>query len=77
MHGSPRLFASTTKSGHNGHVCHGIKDIGIAAQAAQALKPIAGEFAFVLFSISIIDTGLLAIPMLAGSALYAMSGAFH
>jgi Mn2+/Fe2+ NRAMP family transporter len=55
---------------------NGITDIQSSAQAAQALKPIAGEFAFTLFSIGIIGTGLLAIPVLAGSCAYAMAGAF-
>lgn len=55
---------------------HGITDIQSSAQAAQALRPIAGDFAFMLFSMGIIGTGLLAIPVLAGSAAYAMAGAF-
>jgi NRAMP (natural resistance-associated macrophage protein)-like metal ion transporter len=55
---------------------HGITDIQTSAQAAQALRPVAGEFAFTLFSMGIIGTGLLAIPVLAGSAAYAMAGAF-
>ena len=55
---------------------HGITDIQTSAQAAQALRPIAGNFAFTLFSAGIIGTGLLAIPVLAGSAAYAMAGAF-
>ncbi|MGZ3158228.1 MAG: NRAMP family divalent metal transporter [Burkholderiaceae bacterium] len=56
---------------------HGITDIQTSAQAATALRPIAGEFAFLLFSAGIIGTGLLAIPVLAGSSAYAMSGAFR
>lgn len=56
---------------------HGVTEIQTSAQAASALRPIAGEFAFVLFSAGIIGTGLLAIPVLAGSAAYAMAGAFH
>ncbi len=56
---------------------HGITDIQSSAQAATALRPIAGEFAFMLFSAGIIGTGLLAIPVLAGSSAYAMAGAFH
>lgn len=56
---------------------HGIIDIQTSAQAAEALRPIAGEFAFWLFSAGIIGTGLLAIPVLAGSAAYAMAGAFN
>lgn len=55
---------------------HGITDIQSSAQAAQALRPIAGEFAFMLFSAGIIGTGLLAIPVLAGSSAYALAGAF-
>jgi NRAMP (natural resistance-associated macrophage protein)-like metal ion transporter len=55
---------------------NGVTDIQTSAQAATALRPIAGDFAFMLFSMGIIGTGLLAIPVLAGSAAYAMSGAF-
>jgi NRAMP (natural resistance-associated macrophage protein)-like metal ion transporter len=55
---------------------HGVTEIQSSAQAASALRPIAGEFAFWLFSAGIIGTGLLAIPVLAGSAAYAMAGAF-
>jgi Mn2+/Fe2+ NRAMP family transporter len=50
----------------------GKTDIQTAADAARALQPIAGKFAFLLFSIGIIGTGLLAIPVLAGSAAYAV-----
>jgi NRAMP (natural resistance-associated macrophage protein)-like metal ion transporter len=50
----------------------GITDIATSADAAQALRPIAGEFAFLLFSLGIIGTGLLALPVLAGSAAYAI-----
>jgi NRAMP (natural resistance-associated macrophage protein)-like metal ion transporter len=56
---------------------HNITDIQTSAQAASALKPIAGEFAFLLFSSGIIGTGLLALPVLAGSAAYAMAGTFR
>jgi NRAMP (natural resistance-associated macrophage protein)-like metal ion transporter len=56
---------------------HGLTNINTSAQAAMALRPIAGEFAFWLFSAGIIGTGLLAIPVLAGSAAYAMAGAFN
>jgi NRAMP (natural resistance-associated macrophage protein)-like metal ion transporter len=56
---------------------HGITDIQTSAQAALALRPIAGEFAFLLFTAGIIGTGMLAIPVLAGSAAYAMAGAFN
>ena len=55
---------------------HGITNIQTSAQAATALRPIAGEFAFMLFSAGIVGTGLLAIPVLAGSCAYAMVGAF-
>ena len=54
---------------------HGIKDIQSATQAAEALKPIAGRFAFLLFAGGIIGTGLLALPSLAGSAAYAIGEA--
>ena len=56
---------------------HGVTDIQTSAQAASALRPIAGEFAFLLFAAGIIGTGLLAVPVLAGSAAYAMAGAFQ
>lgn len=55
---------------------HGIRDIESAAQAAEALRPIAGDLAFALFAIGIIGTGLLAVPILAGSAAYAVSETF-
>jgi NRAMP (natural resistance-associated macrophage protein)-like metal ion transporter len=51
---------------------HGVTDVQTSAQAAQALRPIAGDFAFLLFSAGIVGTGLLAIPVLAGSAGYAV-----
>ena len=50
----------------------GKTDIQTSAQAAQALQPIAGHFAFLLFSLGIIGSGLLAVPVLAGSAAYAI-----
>ena len=52
---------------------HGITDITTSAQAAEALRPIAGPFAFALFALGIIGTGLLAVPILAGSAAYAVT----
>lgn len=55
---------------------NGIYNIESAAQAAEALRPIAGDFAFALFAVGIIGTGLLAVPILAGSAAYALSEAF-
>jgi Mn2+/Fe2+ NRAMP family transporter len=51
---------------------HGVTDIQSSAQAAQALRPIAGSFAFTIFAIGIIGTGLLSLPVLAGSAAYAL-----
>jgi len=54
----------------------GITDIQTSAQAALALKPVAGEFAFIVFALGIIGTGLLAVPVLAGSAAYAVSEVF-
>lgn len=55
---------------------HGTAEIASAAQAARALQPVAGAFAFALFAAGIIGTGLLAIPVLAGSAGYALAEAF-
>ena len=54
----------------------GIHDVTTAAQAAQALRPLAGDFAFVLFAGGIIATGMLAVPVLASSAAYAVAEAF-
>lgn len=54
---------------------HGITDIQTAGQAAEALRPLAGRFAFTLFALGIIGTGLLAVPVLAGSAAYAIGEA--
>ncbi|MBS0420388.1 MAG: divalent metal cation transporter [Proteobacteria bacterium] len=53
----------------------GVTDIDSAARAAQALQPLAGNFAAIVFSIGIIGTGLLSIPVLAGSAAYALGEA--
>jgi len=55
---------------------HGITDIKTAADAANALRPIAGDLAFALFALGIIGTGLLAVPVLAGSAAYGVAEAF-
>jgi NRAMP (natural resistance-associated macrophage protein)-like metal ion transporter len=55
---------------------HGITDIQTSSQAAEALKPIAGPFAFTVFAIGIIGTGLLALPVLAGSSAYAVGETF-
>ncbi|KKR81516.1 MAG: Natural resistance-associated macrophage protein [Candidatus Daviesbacteria bacterium GW2011_GWA1_41_61] len=54
----------------------GVTNITTAADAAEALKPIAGDQAYLLFALGIIGTGLLAIPVLAGSASYAISESF-
>jgi NRAMP (natural resistance-associated macrophage protein)-like metal ion transporter len=54
----------------------GITNIQTSSQAAQALKPVAGEFAFAIFSLGIVGTGLLAVPALAGSAAYAIGEAW-
>jgi len=51
---------------------HGAVTIDTASQAAEALRPIAGPFAFLLFALGIIGTGMLAVPVLAGSAAYAL-----
>jgi Mn2+/Fe2+ NRAMP family transporter len=51
---------------------HGIRDIQTSTQAAQALRPVAGRYAFLLFSLGVIGTGLLAVPVLAGSSAYAV-----
>jgi NRAMP (natural resistance-associated macrophage protein)-like metal ion transporter len=56
---------------------HGITDIQTSADAAKALRPLAGDFAFVLFAAGIIGTGLLALPVLAGSAAYALGEALN
>ena len=54
----------------------GVTNIQTAAQAAEALRPLAGELTFLLFALGIIGTGLLAIPVLAGSAAYGVAEAF-
>lgn len=54
---------------------HGVTDIQTSAQAAEALRPIAGPFAFLLFALGIVGTGLLAVPVLAGSAAFALGEA--
>ena len=52
---------------------NGVHDIETSSQAAEALRPIAGQFAFAMFAVGIIGTGLLAVPILAGSAAYAVT----
>ena len=53
----------------------GVTDIETSAQAAEALRPLAGDLTFLLFSLGIIGTGMLAVPVLAGSAAYAVAEA--
>lgn len=53
----------------------GITDIQTAAQAASALRPLAGDFAFILFALGILGVGLIGVPVLAGSAAYALAEA--
>ncbi len=55
----------------------GITDIQTAADAARALEPLAGRFAYLLFAVGIIGTGLLAVPILAGSTSYAIAESFR
>ncbi len=55
---------------------HGVTDITTAEQAASALRPIAGDLAFALFALGIIGTGMLAVPVLAGSVAYAVSESY-
>jgi NRAMP (natural resistance-associated macrophage protein)-like metal ion transporter len=55
----------------------GITTIDTAEQAARALRPIAGDFAFLVFAAGIVGTGLLAVPVLAGSAAYAVAESFR
>jgi Mn2+/Fe2+ NRAMP family transporter len=56
---------------------HGVTHIDTAAQAAEALRPIGGPLTFALFAAGIIGTGLLAVPVLAGSAAYAVAEVFN
>ncbi|MDD5566819.1 MAG: divalent metal cation transporter, partial [Patescibacteria group bacterium] len=62
-----------------GAVLHpaGITDIQTAAQAAEALSPLAGKYASLLFTLGVVGVGLLAIPVLAGSAAYVLSESFR
>jgi len=53
----------------------GVRDINTAAQAARALQPLAGEFAYLLFALGILGVGLIGVPVLAGSAAYGLSEA--
>jgi NRAMP (natural resistance-associated macrophage protein)-like metal ion transporter len=65
------IIATTAATLH----AEGMHDIRTSAEAAAALKPLAGEFAFVLFALGIVGTGMLAIPVLAGSTAYALAEA--
>lgn len=56
---------------------HGITNIESSSQAAEALRPVAGNFAFLVFTLGIIGTGLLAVPVLSGSAAYALGEAMQ
>jgi NRAMP (natural resistance-associated macrophage protein)-like metal ion transporter len=67
------IIAATAATLH----AHGIVRIDTSAQAAEALRPIAGEFAFAVFAVGIIGTGLLAVPVLAGSAAYGVAEIFQ
>jgi len=55
----------------------GLTNVATSAQAAEALRPLAGQYAFYLFAAGIVGTGLLAVPVLAGSAAYAVAEAFN
>jgi NRAMP (natural resistance-associated macrophage protein)-like metal ion transporter len=66
------IIVSTASTLH----LNGISSITTADQAASALRPFAGDFAFLLFALGIIGTGFLAVPVLAGSAAYAIAETF-
>jgi Mn2+/Fe2+ NRAMP family transporter len=66
------IIVTTASVLHN----HGVTNINSATEAAEALRPLAGNFTFLLFALGIIGTGLLAIPVLAGSAAYGVAEAF-
>ena len=66
------IIVSTAATLH----AHGVTDIQTSAQAAEALRPVAGKFVFLIFAIGIIGTGMLAVPVLAGSSAYALGEAF-
>lgn len=56
---------------------HGIHNVNTAAQAAEALRPLAGSATFLLFALGIISSGLISIPVMAGASAYAVGGAFN
>jgi len=66
------IILSTAATLHNA----GIVDIQTSAQAAEALRPLGGQVTFLLFTLGIIGTGMLAVPVLAGSAAYAVTESF-
>lgn len=68
------MFFIITTAASTLHV-NGITEVATATDAAKALKPLAGEFAFLLFALGIIGSGFLAVPILAGSASYALAEA--
>jgi Mn2+/Fe2+ NRAMP family transporter len=65
------IMLTTAATLHSG----GITDIETSAQAAEALRPFAGDYASIIFALGIVGTGLLAVPVLAGSAAYALGEA--
>jgi Mn2+/Fe2+ NRAMP family transporter len=67
------IITATAATLHAGGITH----IDTSAQAAEALRPVAGVFAEILFALGIIGTGLLAVPVLAGSSAYAIGEAQH
>src|SRR3989344_5157912 len=69
------LFIIVTVAGTIG--MSGLHNIQTAADAANALRPLAGEWAFLLFAVGIVGVGLLAVPVLAGSSAYAIAEAFE
>ena len=56
---------------------HGVRDIDSAARTAEALRPLAGPFAFALFALGVVGTGLIAVPVLAGASAYAVAETMH
>jgi NRAMP (natural resistance-associated macrophage protein)-like metal ion transporter len=68
------IILTTAMTLHGSAAGHNIET---AADAAKALRPLAGHFAFLLFALGIIGTGLLAVPVLAGSAAYAVAESFR
>ena len=67
------IILTTATTLHNSATANEIQS---AADAAKALEPLAGHFAFMLFALGIVGTGMLAVPILAGSAAYAVSETF-